>query len=195
MEIKDMTNPAALAAFANGDIENALVASTPGGIEAQEKRGQQTLVQSTDMPLELRPNKEAFEKVGFTFGAVIDAIFQEATLPPGWSREASDHDMWSYIKDDQGRRRVAVFYKAAFYDRRASANLECRYHAGRDYNASRDVPLPVGVFDQGKMFWKAGEEPRGIDNYDRAHSEALGKAAEDHLNSKFPDWADPTAYW
>ncbi len=33
-------NPAALKALVGGDIENFLVASTPGGIEAQEKRGQ-----------------------------------------------------------------------------------------------------------------------------------------------------------
>jgi predicted secreted protein len=27
--------------------------------------------------------------------------------------------MWSYIVDDEGTQRVAIFYKAAFYDRDA----------------------------------------------------------------------------
>lgn len=187
-----MRNPAALAAFAKGDIENALVASTPGGIEAQEKRGQQSLVQSTDMPIELRPGKEVFEKIGFTFGEKIDNVFQAATLPLGWTREASDHSMWSYLKDEQGRKRASVFYKAAFYDRNASASLEPRYHAGADYSLGRDVPLPVGVFDQGKMIWKAGEEPRP---YDSEVRQKLDAAAMAYLQEHFPNWADPTAYW
>lgn len=33
-------SPAALAALAQGDLENARIASTPGGIERQEKQGQ-----------------------------------------------------------------------------------------------------------------------------------------------------------
>ena len=35
--------------------------------------------------------------------------------------------MWSHIVDAEGRKRVAVFYKAAFYDRRADMRLEPRY--------------------------------------------------------------------
>lgn len=80
--------PAALAAAAEGDLRNALVAATPGGIEASEKAGQQALVASTDMPKQL--DRAAFEKVGFTFGADVDELFIKATLPPGWKRGATD---------------------------------------------------------------------------------------------------------
>lgn len=187
-----MTNPAALSALAKGDIENFMVAATPGGIEAQEKRGQQALMQTTDMPLELRPSKDVWEKVGFTFGKPIDNIFQEATLPAGWTREASDHAMWSYIKDEQGRKRAAIFYKAAFYDRNAHGHLEARYSAGADYSADGDGPLPVGVFDQGKMIWKAGDDPRPYVSGARA---PLDRAAMEYLEQHYPDWNDPTAYW
>lgn len=116
-------NPAALIAAARGDIENAIVASTPGGIERQEKAGQAALVASTNMPLEMSPSREAFEKEGFVFGDKIDDIFVAATLPPGWTRRGTEHAMWSDIFDEQGRKRVEVFYKAAFYDRRAEAYL------------------------------------------------------------------------
>lgn len=116
-------NLAALSAYADGDIENAMVASTPGGIEAQEKRGQTALVASTDMPIKLSPTREAFEALGFKFGEPIDELFMEATLPTGWTREASDHSMYSYISDETGKRRIEIFYKAAFYDRRANAYI------------------------------------------------------------------------
>lgn len=118
-----MTNPAALSALAKGDFENFIVASKPGGIEAQEKAGQGALVASTNMPLELTPSKEAFEALGFTFGEKIDDVFQHATLPPGWTRAATAHSMHSEIRDETGKVRVGVFYKAAFYDRRADAYI------------------------------------------------------------------------
>lgn len=131
-------NAAALSALARGDVKNARVAATPGGIEAQEKAGQAALVASADMPKELRPSREAFEAVGFTFGDDVDALFVRATLPPGWTRAATDHSMHSDILDAKGRKRVSVFYKAAFYDRRADAYLVPRFKIERDYDLPRD---------------------------------------------------------
>lgn len=114
---------AALRALAEGDLGNAVVASTPGGIERQEKAGQTALVNSTNMPAEMCPSKAAFEELGFQFGAPVDELFLTAILPAGWSRQAADHSMYSFIIDDDGRQRVEIFYKAAFYDRRAHARL------------------------------------------------------------------------
>jgi hypothetical protein len=94
-------------------------------IKAQEKRGQQALVHSELLPTELQDDQAAFEALGFVFGDVEadDPLFRRVSLPEGWSREASDHAMWSYIVDGLGRRRVGVFYKAAYYDRKADASV------------------------------------------------------------------------
>lgn len=94
-------------------------------IERQEKAGQQQLVNSDRLPSECR-DRTALEALGFTFGEPDpdDPLFMPATLPAGWRREATDHDMWSHVVDQHGRQRVAVFYKAAFYDRRAFMRLE-----------------------------------------------------------------------
>lgn len=94
-------------------------------IRAQEKRGQRQLVNSDRLP-KAREGDEPYIALGFTFGEFDrdDPLFRPATLPPGWKREASDHNMWSYIVDQHGRRRVGVFYKAAFYDRKADMHLE-----------------------------------------------------------------------
>lgn len=92
-------------------------------ITGMEAAGQRQLVASTSFPT-AAPIAD-LEALGFTFGPVdeADPLFRPATLPQGWSREGSDHAMWSYILDGQGRRRVAIFYKAAFYDRSASASI------------------------------------------------------------------------
>ncbi|MCF2130168.1 hypothetical protein L1I79_27605 [Strepomyces sp. STD 3.1] len=91
--------------------------------EIQEKAGQQQVVHSDQLPT--RGYVPEFEALGFTFGEpdAKDPLFRPATLPDGWTKEASDHAMWSYVLDELGRRRVRVFYKAAFYDRDAFMNL------------------------------------------------------------------------
>jgi len=101
----------------------------PGGsdqaIAEQERAGQAQLVTSDRLPTEIRGDRASFEELGFTFGDPDprDPLFAPATLPEGWKRESSDHAMWSYIVDELGRRRVGIFYKAAFYDRRADMHL------------------------------------------------------------------------
>lgn len=98
-----------------------------GAILRQEAEGQRQLVNSDKLPTDMGgPGAQAeFEALGFTFGAEVpgDPLFRTATLPAGWTRQASDHSMHSHILDQHGRRRVGVFYKAAFYDRRADMRL------------------------------------------------------------------------
>jgi len=96
-------------------------------IRDMERDGQRQLVTSDRLPSEILYATQAeFEALGFTFGDVDphDPLFRPATLPEGWKREGSDHAMWSYIADERGIRRVGVFYKAAFYDRKAHMSLK-----------------------------------------------------------------------
>lgn len=188
-------NPAALAAAARGDLHNALTAATPGGIEAQEKAGQALLVASTNMPKEMRPSREAFEKVGFKFGNEVDELFLSATLPAGWKRAATDHSMHSKILDEHGRERVAIFYKAAFYDRRADAGLVRRYQIGTIYHGDAgseglaEDEVFLTITDGGKEIHRfpAVKRPK---QFDGPRDEAGAWLAE-----KFPNADDPTANW
>lgn len=94
-----------------------------GYVENMEAAGQRELVASTVLPRVTDQERVQFEALGFEFGEATDDLFQEVTLPEGWSREGSGHAMWSYVLDADGYRRVAVFYKAAFYDRKADMHL------------------------------------------------------------------------
>lgn len=101
----------------------------PGHIEEMEAQGQAQLLNSTELPTDMREGRQAYEALGFTLGAPHpnDPMFCPATLPEGWTRAATDHSMWSRILDQHGRERVEIFYKAAFYDRRAFMRLNTPY--------------------------------------------------------------------
>jgi len=107
-------------------LNMAFLANQPGrGIEEMEAAGQAQLVNSAMIPTKLIGCTEGdLIGIGFTLGPpdATDPLFRPAGLPAGWSREASDHDMWSYLVDETGTRRFGMFYKAAFYDR--SAHLQ-----------------------------------------------------------------------
>ena len=101
-----------------GDPTNAIL--------EMEAQGQRQLVESEVLPTDLNGGKmEDYIALGFEFGEVVsgDPMFQKAKLPNGWKKKGSGHDMWSSIVDDKGRERVAIFYKAAFYDRSAHMNI------------------------------------------------------------------------
>ena len=72
------------------------------------------------LPVEIRGiSSNELGLLGFKFGGPAGPLFVKATRPAGWRKEGSDHDMWSYIYDDQGRQRASIFYKAAWYDEHA----------------------------------------------------------------------------
>lgn len=98
----------------------AMSDGSDGYIEGMEAAGQRQLVASQDIPVRGASDTE-LEALGFELSAPHgrDPLFRPAKLPPGWKREGSDHSMWSYIVDQHGRRRIAVLYKAAYYDRDA----------------------------------------------------------------------------
>lgn len=105
-------------------LPHAIMGGDPGAIEDQEARGQAELVASTLLPTDMG-DRDAYEALGFRFGEPgDDSLFLPAELPEGWTKRATGHNMWSEIVDSDGKHRVGVFYKAAFYDRSAHMRIE-----------------------------------------------------------------------
>lgn len=110
----------------------------PRVAEELEAAGQAALIDSTLLPIEIQPRylkdeerlqtaEEAeaeIEQIGIILGNPTDEIFRRAVLPPGWTRKAGEHSMWSYVVDEDGKERVAIFFKAAPYDYRAFMRIE-----------------------------------------------------------------------
>ncbi len=103
------------------------VDATDAAVLAQEKRGQQNLVNSSQIPRRINPKngKALLEAAGVKFlGAdPNDDLFQNVELPSGWKKVATDHDMHSNLVDETGKVRAGIFFKAAFYDRRADMTV------------------------------------------------------------------------
>lgn len=113
---------------------DAIARGPEGCVERQEARGQSDFVKSDTLPTE-GLDHPSFAAMGIVVGDRVpgDDLFTFVTLPVGWKKQATDHAMHNALVDDKGRKRAAIFYKAAFYDRRADVRPECRYSAGRDY--------------------------------------------------------------
>lgn len=185
-------NPAALSAAARGDLANALVAATPGGIEAQEAAGQAMFCASATLPKEMRGcTRATLEAMGIKFGADADDLFVSVTLPPGWKKHATDHSMHSELLDDKGRKRASIFYKAAFYDRNADMQLCHRYGVNAYLAGSDKDHRRVAATDGKEVIQDFGEYALS----DYKAGDALRAKAEAWLAAKYPEWTDATAYW
>lgn len=124
-----------------------VICNPAASIEQMEAAGQRQLVHSDVLPAD--GDTDALAAAGFVLGDLVDGdpLFRHVTMPDGWTKQPSDHSMWSYVLDRHGRRRVAVFYKASWYDRRAMFRM-CTVE---DY-VSELVDGPedlVPVFDDG----------------------------------------------
>ena len=190
---------AALKALLDGDM----VASTSSGIKAQEARGQHKLVNSDVLPIKCTNcDKERLETLGFVFENHVDDLFVEVQLPKGWKKVVTDHSMWSHLLDAHGHRRGSIFYKAAFYDRRADWSLERRFSCtvqpvggyDQDYD-SETAQCECIVTDCGEVIWKS--EPLGPSEdliwYDI--DKQLQPLGVMWLEENYPDWRDLLAYW
>ncbi len=196
MSTNDNWNMAAINALLQGDIANYIVASTPGGIEAQEKRGQETFVNSATLPIDLNRTAtwEQLEAYGFVRGNEVDDLFVSVTMPAGWRKVGTDHSMWSDLLDEQGRKRAAIFYKAAFYDRSAHMSFTRRFSAyvrGVDQKDYRGLRHAV-VTDGDNVIWES-ELRAAYDDWKM--QDELEKQAEAWLVERYPDWKNPMAYW
>lgn len=94
-----------------------------GYIQGMEKQGQTQVVHSDLLPTE--GDWEKAESLGVVRGELNerDPLFTYATLPEGWTRNGTGHDMYTDVLDERGIKRVSIGYKAAFYDRWARFSI------------------------------------------------------------------------
>lgn len=192
--------PAALQAMMNGDVPNVIAATTPGGIEQQEAAGQAAMAKAADrLPLDINyPHGLTHEQVaaalGIQFGKTVDRVFVEATLPDGWKIVPTLHALWSDLVDDKGRKRAAIFFKAAFYDYNAHISFECRYTVDNYVDVEVD-----GVKMRKCQVDKATNQPlwtsEAADDRDFKAQDVHRDQAAVWLNANYPKHNDPFSYW
>lgn len=183
-------------------LVEVMAMALPGSIERQESAGQAELCRTEVLPKEC-PRAE-LEKFGVVFGDDHDDLFVNVTLPAGWKKRATDHSMHSDLVDDKGRKRGSIFYKAAFYDRKADMYLSRRYGVDAYLPCDSDGnPMEYGKHTHFRTVAKDceislqyfGVRPKeySADVYEigKQHEET----ARAWLTERFPQWNDVTAYW
>jgi len=130
--------------------------------------------------------------MGVVFREVLqdDPLFRNVTLPEGWTKKATEHDMHSDLLDEKGRKRGAIFYKAAFYDRKASIRPLCRYRVDSLWDENYNETAEVVKDCETVIFIIPRKDPEDWEE----HRE-LAQKCRDWLNEKFSNHEDPAAYW
>lgn len=174
--------------------------STGNAIIAMERAGQSSFVNSDTLPVDMSDEtRQALEAAGVIFGDRVpgDDLFVYVTLPEGWTRRGTTHDMHSDLLDEKGRKRASVFYKAAFYDRRADVRIISRFDVRMDYSTPEGT-LVVNVYDYDGVIFTASETyeaEKYSDEYYKVSNKLRGACTE-WLNEKgFPDWTNAGLYW
>lgn len=179
--------PAMLLAALEG---HGVAAGTPDAIELSEAQGQVDLVNSTHLPIKTSPDKETITaETGIVFGEPVDELFVNAALPSGWAKRATDHSMHSDLLDDRGRVRADIFFKAAFYDRRADLRFRAFYTVFSNYDTDA-VTITDANDKTVKDFGCAAVSAISRDEF-----YALQDKATAWLTENYPDYRDPFAYW
>lgn len=202
-----ITKPATIYALSKGDVENAIRAETPGGIEAQEAAGQRQLVGGGWMPREMirlhysGDSRMDLERMGFQVTGITDSLFYFVEMPPGWQVISTEHSRLSNLLDDQGRRRARIIYDAAFYDRRAYMYLNGRYSFsvvpvkgwdGYDFKVDAVV---CQARDGETVIWCSDEIIPSQDRPQHEIRELLELQGKQWLDEHYPDWQDEFTYW
>jgi len=192
------------------DMVGWLFGGAPDMILEQEAQGQRSLIESDTLPVDISAGgdydpKAILESAGMRFlgGVDGDPLFQYVELPYGWKKVSTNHPMHSKLIDGDGRERAGIFYKAAFYDRRADMRLVRRFDVYPDHQRADLENVAVAhVFDCGQMIYTT--EPSlqlpedGPGELWKRREKVIARAnnaAVQWLNNHYPDWRNPGAYW
>lgn len=182
---------------AQDPLVHLLAAMQDGGtgksIEASEARGQEELIASDVLPAK-GADPAILARIGIeVLGPVEgDPLFLMVKLPSGWTKRPTSHPMWSELYDHKGRLRAHIFYKAAYYDRKAHMDFERRYRINCHYvPADKPEEVVVTIRDAGQKVCEVGRY--GYMDFDA--EVGVRQQAEAYMTARWPQYKDPTAYW
>lgn len=164
-------------------------------IEQDEANGARQMSEQTQQLPAEGSDDPTWAKMGVHFGQPVagDPIFRSVTLPPGWKIARTEHNMWTELLDEKGRKRASIFYKAAFYDRSAFIRAERRFNVASTYPDSG--PRVMRVVDGHHETGKVIHESQPFEERDYAQAEIARKEMAAWLLEKYPDAQNPAAYW
>ena len=177
----------------------ASVLGSSNAIMNQESQGQRSFVNSDTLPGMIENTKAVLERFGVkVLGPVEDdPLFLYVELPEGWKKVPTEHSMWSDLVDDKGRKRAAIFYKAAFYDRSAHISLVPRFSVRLDYERhEKEKVIVADAWDCNKVIFSTDPVPVPSDRHEVYASDRKAEQhAREWLLMRWPDFDKDDAYW
>lgn len=146
------------------------------------------------LPTKGLEKRDIWKAMGIVVGEKVDddSLFTHVVLPDGWTLTPSDSnpDYWTELRDVKKRLRATIFYKAAFYDRKAFIRPRTRHSIDSiaDWlgETSQEKVVDFGIDETAHVLFVTGK----YSTWDEANREAT-----EWLNQHFPDWKNPVAYW
>jgi hypothetical protein len=145
-----------------------------------------------------------YEKMGIEIISEADDLFWNVKLPEGWKVNATDHSMWNEVRDNNGRKRMTFFYKAAFYDRSAFSNLQTRFQLDVTHTADPCSDYDVWEASDFQGTVKDGEviicqtkcvPATGDYSKDDKIKDGLWEELELFMKDHWPEYKNVHAYW
>lgn len=173
-------------------LVDAMLRGPSESIEHTEAQGARELAsQSSRLPSDGLADP-MFVTAGLIVGVVdpADPLFTFVTLPAGWQIRITDHNMWTDLVDAAGRVRAKIFYKAAYYDRRAFIRPRRRFSIDFEYDADPTSTRRHVLVKDGDTVIRDYPWREGIGSEDGDET-----AAQAWLNAEFPQWREASAYW
>lgn len=170
-------------------------------IENQERNGQAEAIYGSKLPIDgTLENRDKWEALGFIFGEDEDELFVHVQMPQGWKliKDPESDCRHSLLLDEQERIRGRMFYKAAFYDMKASIFLKRRFTINRYASGNSDTML-VTVLDNSVtpptviMQSAEIELPNDVSRFET--EQKMIDTMEAKLIELYPDYDNPVAYW
>jgi hypothetical protein len=176
----------------------AMIAGTPGAVDAIQNQEQDDLVTSTQLPIKAdQGDWDVFKSWGIVRGDDVDKWFCNVTLPAGWKKQRTDHSMWSDLLDQNGLKRASIFYKSQMgWVEDAFIHSSRRFYASAcrdDYYVDKAPYIPTIKESNGKTLWRGTPVEVNDDKgtaMDKAREIAFAK-----LKELYPDYDKTDAYW
>ncbi|MEM8602204.1 MAG: hypothetical protein AAGF24_00020 [Cyanobacteria bacterium P01_H01_bin.121] len=170
-------------------------------IESIERCGTAYILNQSVLPkgMEWSP----FESVGFVRlnDDPGNDLFVSCQFPLGWTKRSSGFVYQIYLIDAGNIKRGYVYYKAAPYDRYATACLFSRFELQRHRTAER---TRISIFDRatGEAVHQFPEIPHpgpkcptSVFRDFRKREDETEQSASSWLDEHYPNWKDSSAYW
>jgi hypothetical protein len=190
-----------------GIIGNVMSGGDGGdGVLAAEAAGASAFVNAEVLPKQGIQDGVDAGLVEITSDA--DDLFYNVKLPEGWEKKSGVPDPRHIsLLDPKGNIRASIFYKAAFYDRKADMWWKKRFQASRFYSENRDDPVRIVIIDRagefdakktdGAIVQDFGELPDMKKDYsarEKAEKKLFAQANK-WLKKNYPKHENVAAYW